>query len=201
MRAPAPSSAFTTSSVAGSGTCSSTPGSSIDGRPPTRRSALRGWRTGRSSLAVPPGVAHLLAEEPVHDGADVFAEVGPDCYGLAVDARLDLAREKGLAGVSHLLFSRTRATARRAPALTGSRTKSRNSITVQVVEVHSGKRAPGGIGTSQAAPKTRILSPSGTGLAVDSAGDGAGVARRPERPCVSWFTSIPRSGGQGFCVR
>jgi len=181
--------------------CSSTPGSSIDGRPPTRRSALRGWRTGRSSLAVPPGVAPLLAEEPVHDGADVLAEVGPDCYGLAVDARLDLAREKGLAGVSHLLFSRTRATARRAPALTGSRPKSRNSITVQVVEVHSGKRAPGGIGTSQAAPKTRILSPSGTGLAVDSAGDGAGGARRPERPCVSWFTSIPRSGGQGFCVR
>ncbi len=195
MRAPARAALSPPTLAWAPAVCSSTPGSSIDGRPPARRSALRGWRTGRSSLAVPPGVAHLLAEEPVHDGADVLAEVGPDCYGLAVDARLDLA------GVSRLLFSRTRATARRAPALTGSRPKSRNSITVQVMEVHSGKRAPGGIGTSQAAPKTRILSPSGTGLAVDSAGDGAGVARRPERPCVSWFTSIPRSGGQGFCVR
>src|SRR5439155_22796635 len=50
-------------------------------------------------FAVPPAIAHLLTEEPVHDALDVLAEVGSDRNGPAVDARLHLAREEELAVV------------------------------------------------------------------------------------------------------
>src|SRR5205807_9813661 len=48
-------------------------------------------------LTVPPAIAHLLTEEPVHDALNVLAEVGPERNDLPVDAGLHLAGEEGLA--------------------------------------------------------------------------------------------------------
>src|SRR5207237_9400429 len=48
-------------------------------------------------LAVPAAVAQLLAEQAVDDPLDVLAEVGAARRHLPVDARLDLAREEGIA--------------------------------------------------------------------------------------------------------
>ena len=50
--------------------------------------------------------------------------------------------KKGSPSCSHWQCSRTRRTAWRAPALAGSRPNACNSIKLQVVEVHSGKRVP-----------------------------------------------------------
>src|SRR5260370_30376273 len=50
-------------------------------------------------LAVPPAIAPLLTEEPLHDALDILAEIGPDRNDPAVDAWLHLAREEGLAVV------------------------------------------------------------------------------------------------------
>src|SRR5205814_9227371 len=63
------------------------------------RRVERAHRRAVLLLAIPPAIAHLLTEEPVHDVLDVLTEVGADGCGLAVDARLHLAREKGLAVV------------------------------------------------------------------------------------------------------
>src|SRR5206468_12550972 len=53
-------------------------------------------RRAVGGLAVPAAVGQLLAEQPVNDAPDVLAEVGAARRDLAVDARLDLAREEGI---------------------------------------------------------------------------------------------------------
>ena len=60
-------------------------------------------------LAVPAAVGELLPEQPVHQRADVLAEVGADRDDDTVDARLDLAGEERVAGPL----------VRRVPALPG----------------------------------------------------------------------------------
>src|SRR5262249_48785911 len=56
-------------------------------------------RPGRAfgGLAVPAAVGQLLAEQPADDASDVLAEVSAARRHLAVDARLALAREEGIA--------------------------------------------------------------------------------------------------------
>src|SRR5207249_8207981 len=61
------------------------------------RGVERRPRRAVGGLAVPAAVGQLLAEQPVDDAPDVLAEVGAARRHLAVDARLDLAREEGIA--------------------------------------------------------------------------------------------------------
>ena len=62
------------------------------------RGPERRHRRAVLGLAVPAAVGELLPEQPVHQGADVLAEVGADRDDDPVDARLDLAGEERVAG-------------------------------------------------------------------------------------------------------